>query len=64
VKIAGKERIMAGTNAFKVGYKAFKQGKLECPFEENTYFAREWLRGFNTAYFNNKEQTKKIPKAA
>lgn len=55
---------MPGTNAFKVGYKAFKQGKLDCPFEENTYFAREWLRGFNTAYFNNKEQTKKIPKAA
>jgi hypothetical protein len=58
---------MAGTNAFKVGYKAFKTGKLDCPFEENTYFAREWLRGFNTAYFNQlewRERKLKSPKAA
>lgn len=53
---------MSGTNAFKVGYKFFKQGRTDCPFDDNTYFAREWLRGWNRAYFNSLDSIKKSPR--
>jgi len=52
---------MSYMNKAKVreGYKAFKKGTLACPYEENTTRAREWVFGFNRAYFDNLERVKK-----
>lgn len=41
------------TDFYQEGYEAFRVGILDCPFEQNTQKYREWLRGFNTAYFKN-----------
>lgn len=38
---------------FEEGYRAFRLGILDCPFEQNTKKYREWMRGFNNAYFTN-----------
>lgn len=35
------------------GYEAFRIGHVECPFTVNTQKYREWMRGFNDAYFEN-----------
>lgn len=35
------------------GYEAFRIGHVECPFTVNTQKYREWMRGFNDAYFDN-----------
>ena len=45
-----------GTDAFKVGYRAFFSGLLDNPYPEHTHFGKEWLRGFNKAYFENVQQ--------
>jgi len=33
------------------GYVSFKRGQMNCPYSSNTMQAREWMRGFNKAYF-------------
>ena len=38
---------------FEWGQEAFKRGKLTCPIEANTMQAREWQRGWDTAYHEN-----------
>ncbi len=35
------------------GYEAFRIGYTDCPFQANTQKYREWMRGFNDAYFDN-----------
>lgn len=35
------------------GVTAFKRGHVVCPFHANSMQAREWQRGFNSAYFAN-----------
>jgi hypothetical protein len=35
------------------GYEAFRMGHIDCPFKLNTQKYREWMRGFNDAYFEN-----------
>lgn len=55
---------MSQTNAFKDGYRSFFSGVIVCPYKDGTHFAREWLRGFNSAYYTNLSRTKKIPEAA
>jgi hypothetical protein len=35
------------------GYEAFRVGLLDCPFQINTQKYKEWMRGFNDAYFEN-----------
>lgn len=55
---------MTQTNAYEQGRRAFYAGKITNPFTENTHFHREWDRGFNKAYFDNKKKTEKIPEAA
>lgn len=35
------------------GYEAFRLGRIDCPFTVNTQKYREWMRGFNDAYFEN-----------
>lgn len=35
------------------GYEAFQLGILDCPFTADTQKYKEWMRGFNTAYFDN-----------
>ena len=39
------------------GYNDFKHGRVFNPFHEDTMQLREWLRGFNKAYF---EQLKRV----
>ena len=39
------------------GYNDFKHGRVFNPFHKDTMQHREWLRGFNKAYF---EQLKKV----
>lgn len=38
---------------FQQGAKAFKQGDMKCPYRLDSMQAREWQRGFNSAYFLN-----------
>jgi len=35
---------------FEKGKVAFKRGILTAPYDANTMQAREWLRGFNSAF--------------
>ena len=42
---------------FEKGYTDFKHGRVFNPFHEDTMQHREWLRGFNKAYF---EQLKRV----
>jgi ribosome modulation factor len=44
---------MSKTDAYTTGYHAFFTGKIVCPYQPDTHFAREWQRGFNKAYFEN-----------
>jgi len=37
--------------AFRLGYEAFFEGVLECPFRG--MLKKEWDRGFNAAYSDN-----------
>jgi len=39
------------------GYTDFKHGRVFNPFHKDTMQCREWLRGFNKAYF---EQLKRV----
>jgi hypothetical protein len=45
-----------GTDAYRMGFEAFRSGELSNPFSETTYFGKEWVRGFNKAYFLNLEK--------
>ena len=42
---------------YEKGYHDFKHGRVFNPFHKDTMQHREWLRGFNKAYF---EQLKKV----
>jgi len=44
--------------SFYQGIKAFNRGMLKCPLPTNSFGAKEWERGFNQAYTNNKESAK------
>lgn len=35
------------------GHQAFIAGTLDCPFSQDTQKYKEWMRGFNDAYFEN-----------
>jgi len=41
------------------GRKAFKQGNLSNPYNDNSSKAKSWDFGFNRAYFENLEKVKK-----
>ena len=41
---------------FEEGQRAFYNGKLKNPYNVNNIRHKEWERGFNSAYFNNKER--------
>lgn len=36
--------------AFDRGFKDFKNGELDCPFDVDSLNSKEWQRGFNYAY--------------
>lgn len=38
---------------FEQGFVAFRKGNMKCPYRLNSMQAREWQRGFNSAYFHN-----------
>lgn len=50
------ENRRVGTDAYKIGYRAFFEGRLDNPYPEDTWFGKEWIRGFNTAYYKGKEK--------
>jgi hypothetical protein len=41
---------------FNEGIKAFKEGRLENPYKQDTKDYRDWEFGFNKAYFSNLER--------
>ena len=41
---------------YEKGHTAFKRGHVASPFKTDTMQYREWLRGFNSAYFKNMEE--------
>ena len=43
---------------FDEGFRAFSRGILKNPYGENNVRHKEWLRGWNTAYFDNKNKLK------
>ena len=44
---------------FKKGVDDFHRGRLSNPFHQNTMQYREWIRGFNKAYFDRLKKVKK-----
>lgn len=44
---------------FTRGISDFKRGKIINPYHSNTMQAREWLRGFNTSYYQRLERVKR-----
>jgi|TARA_X000000950_G_scaffold236094_1_gene286777 hypothetical protein len=40
--------------AFEMGQRAFAVGILDSPYKKKSVLHREWQRGFNVAYFNNR----------
>lgn len=38
---------------FNAGIKAFKEGRLDNPYRQDTKDYRDWEFGFNKAYFSN-----------
>ena len=45
-------------NNFEYGKQSFFKGKVNSPYNFGTYSFKEWLRGFNSAYFDNLEKVK------
>ena len=41
---------------FSRGEEDFKRGNVTSPYKENTTTHREWMRGFNRAYFAKIEE--------
>ena len=41
------------------GYNAFRVGRIANPYKIDTYFYKEWERGFNKAYFENLQRRSK-----
>jgi hypothetical protein len=46
------------------GYKAFFYGDFNNPYKADTFEYKEWERGFNAAYFVNKQMLKELPHEA
>lgn len=44
---------------YQRGVTDFKRGFVSSPFHPNTMQAREWQRGFNTAYYENLDKVVK-----
>jgi len=44
---------------FTKGMSDFKRGKITNPYHSNTMQSREWLRGFNTSFYQRLERVKK-----
>jgi len=44
---------------FNKGMSDFKRGRVTNPYNLNTMQAREWVRGFNIAYFQRLERVKR-----
>tara|TARA_R110001632_G_scaffold84689_1_gene186580 strand:+ start:358 stop:594 length:237 start_codon:yes stop_codon:yes gene_type:complete len=43
---------------FTKGITDFKRGKIINPYHSNTMQSREWMRGFNTSYYQKLERVK------
>jgi len=41
---------------FDEGHRSFLRGNLKNPYKEDNIRHKEWQRGFNTAYFENKRR--------
>ncbi len=47
---------------YRRGFKAFKEGELDNPFNVGTQRWKDWELGFNKAYFLNLEQVRRKEK--
>ena len=55
-KIQTKRSMASLKIQFEEGQRAFYNGKLKNPYNVNNIRHKEWERGFNSAYFNNKKR--------
>jgi len=42
--------------AFEMGQKAFHRGIFKSPYKETSFLHKEWVRGFDAGYFDNRER--------
>lgn len=48
-----KKKSFAHNEAYLKGLADFRKGNLTNPYRVNTYYWKEWQRGFDNAYFEN-----------
>jgi len=49
-------------NPYEAGYKDFFEGNLTCKYRPRSFYAKEWLRGFNAAFsYNRQANVQSIP---
>jgi len=51
--MAKRKKSNQQTDAYKLGYKCFKQGFMDNPYKYGSYYYKEWQRGFDAAYMTN-----------
>jgi hypothetical protein len=42
--------------AFDMGKNAFYRGIFDSPYKKTSFLHKEWQRGFNAGYFENRDQ--------
>ena len=63
--MGGRARDKSPTKeAFDMGKRAFRKGIFHSPYKKTSVLHREWERGFNAAYFDNKAPPLEPPKAS
>ena len=46
---------MKTEHAYEVGYEDFFANNIRCAYKPKSRFYKEWARGFNDAYFYNRQ---------
>lgn len=50
------------SEAYDIGYKDFFENNVRCVYKPKSRFYKEWLRGYNDAYYyNRKTHVQSIP---
>jgi len=48
---------------YQAGYTDFFEGNLTCKYRPRSFYAKEWLRGFNAAFnYNRQANVQRVPK--
>ena len=47
---------------YQTGYTDFFEGNLTCKYRSRSFYAKEWLRGFNAAFnYNRQANVQRVP---